>query len=72
MRIDIMFIMSLSTSDHFIHDSHDVAYVLIDSAETKTETKQRQKSKIATASTIRSEDLSLNIQSADYMTVIDK
>ena len=72
MRIDIMFIMSLSTSDHSIHDSHDVAYVLIDSAKTKTKTKQKQKNKITTASTIRSEDLSLSIQLTDYMTVIDK
>ena len=74
MRIDIMHIMSLDTSDHFIHDSHDVAYALIGSAKTETEaeTKRRQEVKAATATTVRFEDLSLSIQLADYMTVINR
>ena len=72
MRIDIMHIMSLNTFDHSIHDSHDVAYVLIDSTKTKTKTKRKQKNKTTTATTIRFENLSLSIQLTDHTTIINK
>ena len=72
MNVCVLFIMSLNTSDNFIHDSHDVAYALIDSAktETKTKTKLKQKNKTAITTTIRVSNLSLNLQLTDYMTML--
>ena len=72
MRIDTMHTMPLDTPDHPIHGSHDVAYALVDPAETEAEAERRQGVKAATATTVRPGGLSLGIQLADYMAAINR
>ena len=68
----MLLIMFLNTSNLFIHNSHNVAYALINStkAKTKTKTKLKQKNKTATTTTINILSLLLNLQLADYITML--